>query len=89
MARRLGGFSWFGKGGARVREVEWSPSSTSGGQRGFSWLGKRDIRVTRVEYGSAPVMKDLRRIVHLRHLGYNRPVMMCGILKSHYSQLVS
>jgi len=45
----LGGFSWFGKGGARVREVEWSPSRTSGGQRGFSWLGKRDIRITGVE----------------------------------------
>jgi len=31
----IGGFSWFGKGGARVREVEWSPSRASGGQRGF------------------------------------------------------
>jgi len=40
-----GGFSWFGKGGARVREVEWSPSR----QRGFSWLGKRGIGATRVE----------------------------------------
>ena len=45
----IGGFSWFGKGGARVREVEWSPSRTSGGQRGFSWLDKRDIRITGVE----------------------------------------
>ena len=64
--------------------MEWSPSRTSGRQGDL--VGKARGTLVRIVRQS---MKDLRTIVHLRHLGYNRPVIMCEILTSHYSQLVS